>query len=596
MEVRCGNCHKLFRVSDDKISGKGIKFVCTRCGVYVRITIEDFSTYTLSKSAVSVLDLFEEKPRQATSEIGLRVEQTAEAATTPARMAPETAATEPTMEATAGEDFLKSPIPDFFDEKKEPVAVDRSSFEEPASEAAPLPESEPESPAKTESQTEKSEIPQSEQEKMPVPEPETKATAMTVEMPEPESGTTPTLAVGEDTHHAFEQQPEPQPEQETDTFLAMQVAVPEAAEPGIAAGGEAIDAVQPAPEHEPELQLKPDSETVKEPVAAAEPEPVVPLAIEKTEEAQLKLEQRPESQQEPKTEMAVEPAAAPEREPASTSPSETPGTDQGKQKPEPETKAAVMLAAVAELDIRSEPKTAAIPSGRQQPAQNTPPYQTGSQPVRPPKPAVPAGQALKKESSQRLSQASSPVIGASPTESRRSGNRAMIMGVAVIILVLVGFGAYMFLRSPGPSSNGSAAHMISIEGLRITNAAGSLEPNGDLLISGVVENSTDKPQPAWLVVVDVYDAKGTVINKMKLLNGKQLYSRSDYAILAKRGASVQEMKANALQEQGTVIPPKDKVTFEIRYLEPPAGIASFSATLQPFDPARLSKETEDETK
>jgi predicted Zn finger-like uncharacterized protein len=572
MEVRCGNCHKLFRVSDDKISGKGIKFVCTRCGVYVRITIEDFSTYTLSKSAVSVLDLFEEKkPSQATSEIGIIVEQTAEAATTPARMTPEKEATEPTMEITAGEDFLKSPISDFLDEKKGPATVDRSPFEEPASQASPLPEREPESPAQTESQSEKSDIAQSEQAKIPEPEP----------------GMTPTLAVEEDAHHAFEQQPEP-PEQETET-LTMQVAVPEG-EPGIAAAGETIDAVQPEP------QLKPDPEKGKEPVAAAEPEPVVALAVEKTEEAQLEPEQQPVSQREQKTEMAVEPAAAPERGPVSTSPSETPGTDQDKQKPESETNAAVMPAAVAEPDIRSEMKTAAIPSASHQPAQNTPRYQTGSQPVRPTKPAVPAAQALKKESSHRLSPASSPVIGASPTESHRSGNKAMITGVAVIILVLAGFGAYMFLRSPVPSSSNAALHMISTEGLRITNAAGSLEPNGDLLISGVVENSTDKPQPAWLVVVDVYDAKGTVINKIKLLNGKQLYSQSDYAILAKRGANVQEMKANALQEQGTVIPPKDKVTFEIRYLEPPAGIASFSATLQPFDPARLSKEPEDQTK
>ena len=154
----------------------------------------------------------------------------------------------------------------------------------------------------------------------------------------------------------------------------------------------------------------------------------------------------------------------------------------------------------------------------------------------------------------------------------------------------------MFIRTTEPSSKTATAHMVSTEGLHILNAAGSFEPNTDLVVSGVVENLTDKPQPAWLVVVDVYDAKGTVISKIKLLNGKQLYTQRDYDILAKRGANVQELKAKAIQGDGTVIPPKDKVTFEIRYLEPPVGISSFNATLQPFDPARLSKEVEGQSK
>ena len=45
MEVRCGSCSKLFRVADEKITGSGIRFVCTGCGEYVRITREDFEQY-----------------------------------------------------------------------------------------------------------------------------------------------------------------------------------------------------------------------------------------------------------------------------------------------------------------------------------------------------------------------------------------------------------------------------------------------------------------------------------------------------------------------------------------------------------------------
>src|ERR1700690_2253229 len=65
MEVRCGTCNKLFRVSDDKITGIGIKFPCTRCGAYVRITHAVFEHYPLSHGAVSVLDMFEPKPKPA---------------------------------------------------------------------------------------------------------------------------------------------------------------------------------------------------------------------------------------------------------------------------------------------------------------------------------------------------------------------------------------------------------------------------------------------------------------------------------------------------------------------------------------------------
>jgi predicted Zn finger-like uncharacterized protein len=68
METRCKKCNKLFRVSDDKITGTGIKFPCTRCGDYVKITREDFEHYTLSRGAEAVpADLFEQKPTSAES-------------------------------------------------------------------------------------------------------------------------------------------------------------------------------------------------------------------------------------------------------------------------------------------------------------------------------------------------------------------------------------------------------------------------------------------------------------------------------------------------------------------------------------------------
>jgi len=166
----------------------------------------------------------------------------------------------------------------------------------------------------------------------------------------------------------------------------------------------------------------------------------------------------------------------------------------------------------------------------------------------------------------------------------------MIMLIALAVLGLMGTGAFLLMRSSSTTGSGSTQFTVTAEGLQIMNASGSVEPNGDLLISGVIENSGDKERVAWYVVVDVFDASGGVMSKLRLLNGKQLFTHADYDVLAKRGVNIQELKFKALQQQGVVIPAKGKVNFEVRYLQPPIGIASFNATVQPFDPVRLYKE------
>ncbi len=68
MEIRCGSCNKLFRVADEKITGMGIKFACTRCGNYVKITRQDFEQYNLSKTTAPVPPAFEPAVPTATFE------------------------------------------------------------------------------------------------------------------------------------------------------------------------------------------------------------------------------------------------------------------------------------------------------------------------------------------------------------------------------------------------------------------------------------------------------------------------------------------------------------------------------------------------
>lgn len=170
----------------------------------------------------------------------------------------------------------------------------------------------------------------------------------------------------------------------------------------------------------------------------------------------------------------------------------------------------------------------------------------------------------------------------------------MVILAAFLIAGLVWLGSYLYFRSSPPAVKDPGTAMVSIEGLLISNPVGSMDANGDLLVSGVLENTTDRERADWYIVVDVFDINGKVLNSIRMMNGKQIYMRRDYEILAKRGANVLELKERARQPRGAVLPPKGKTAFEIRYLQPPDGIASFNAALQPFDPARLLREIEGE--
>jgi hypothetical protein len=182
-----------------------------------------------------------------------------------------------------------------------------------------------------------------------------------------------------------------------------------------------------------------------------------------------------------------------------------------------------------------------------------------------------------------------------PSTPSRSGRMILVLLGTLIILGLAGYGAFVYLQpSPQKKVEGPAHEIISIEGLQIVNPAGTMDANGDLLVTGVIENAADKERAAWYVVLEVYDAQGAVLSKIRLLNGNQIYSQRDYDILAKRGANVQEIKAKILQGKGIVIPSKGRVNFEVRYFQPPPGIASFVAQVVPFDREQLYKEIAEE--
>ena len=427
MEVRCGSCAKLFRVSDDKITGTGIKFACSRCGEYVKITKEEFEHHNLSQSAVSVLDLFEPKPKTAKAPLQSKEGK------------PEVSA--PAGGVADSRDFDLSTPPDQGVLQEAPSDL----FSEPAASAGSAPA--------TEAAAEEHDI-------FGASEPVTKSKRVSPLEPMPVA------------------EPKPTPE------------LPPAPQP------------VPAPAIAPKLEPKPETPLPKAAAkAASEPKPA-----------------------------PVRPAAPVAPRPAPPAPSKA---------------------------LKKEI----------------------------PRPALPAEDQTAKVK-----------VKETPPAPSRSGKMFLYAAILLIVLALAGYGAFTFFRSAPQKEQGAAPALVSIEGLHIVNQAGTPDATGDLLITGVIENSLDVARPAWYVVVDVYNAEGAVLDKIRLLNGKQLYTMRDYDILAKRGMNVQDLKAKTLQEQGVVIPPKGSVKFEVRYVQPPVGVASFNALPQPFDPIRLFQEITSENK
>lgn len=407
METRCGKCNKLFRVSDDKITGKGVKFACTRCGEYVRITKEEFERYNLSRTTVSALDMLEPKPKPGAAPLPPDASQAA----------PKTPAVKPSGFDLSAQTDQSTP-----QEEQPPI------FVEPAPAEKPTPITEPK--------------PQPKPQPMPFPKPATPK-----EGPKPERGTEPTAKAEPKPVERPEQRPAP---------------------------------VQPKTEVKARVELKPDVGINAQ--AASRPAPSVP------------------------------------------------------------------------------------PSAKREPSRPAP---------------LPMRGVVKEP------------LAAAPS---RTGKMFMVLIAAIIVIGLAGYGVLTYLQSASQKSREGAPEIFSTKGLLISKATGSWDSAGDLLISGVVENDLDKSRPAWYVVVDVYDAQGVSLGKIRLLNGKQLYTRRDYDVLAKRGVNIQELKTRYLQEQGIVIPPKGSATFELRYLQPPANLANFNATLQPFDPMQLFKEMAEDMK
>jgi hypothetical protein len=170
-------------------------------------------------------------------------------------------------------------------------------------------------------------------------------------------------------------------------------------------------------------------------------------------------------------------------------------------------------------------------------------------------------------------------------------------GIAVSLLIILGAvyetGTFagkiqQSLQENKDRSHGTAPReLITAEGLQVINAHGYFDPaTGDLVVTGSVQNSTDKPKAGWYLVTEVRDAGETVLATVKMLNGIQRYTDKEREILIKRGVKAEDLKKMSAFRDG-MVPARGSVNFEMRIMNPPAGSAGFLPALRALDLATL---------
>lgn len=526
MEVRCSACEKLFRVPYAKISGKGVKFACTRCGTAIKITREEFEQHLLSQATLSALDLAVPKNKPLPD-----TEVTHEAKEEP-KEEPNVPIAAEAVVAQAFEDKAISAPPELKEYPEPHVAGPGEEWTMPL-----------ENPVETLASKELNQMAELEAAGGKEKPMEWEQPAETLEIPADE----PKLTFAVPEAGIFNESP------------SLSIEVQNLAPRNDDAGENALM------EETPALAFR-----------------VETLSEEKKDEQDTEL-----------SSVQQEQAAAPSDFLAELS------LQEALQKTE------AIAEPKEEIFISSEPTQTTPASGRDvMPAETEPVVQTV--PV-PPTPAeieksVPVAMSSESTAKQQPEESPEPQASRPVAFDRKPTSPRSPVGILVVLLAFLAMGliGYVFFTQYYKHSSSNAipqSHdMASIEGMLVTGVTGTMENNGDILIMGTLENKTDKERNAWLIVVEVYDTQGAILSKIRMLNGKQLFTQRDYQLLAGRGLNIQDLKERNRHEEGMVLAPKSSLPFSVRYVQPPQGVASFNAKLQPFDPIRFSREIAEEAK
>lgn len=544
MEVRCGHCNKLFRVADDKITGTGIRFKCSKCGESVTITSEDFQRYKLSQETVSVLDTFAPKPPKAP-------------AAAPAE--PKSVPKQPSAaEGFAGFDIIEDhetaaerELP-----KEEPapfLAAPHEFGEEALAGAPPLATPEVKPPTK------------------PVAAPP---------LPQPKP---------QQPQHKPTTQPKPAPK--------VEVVPPQVAPETPGAG----PAISPPPVTErPAPAVRPSAAP-----SIGAPDTVHPIVSGSAVGAAGGIG-----------------CAVPTVAMTILGVGMLSALFKGKGGDLPVFQAAFMAGAsltgagivigvvLAMIQAKSDRNMFGVLGallgaflGAVFGAAQGVIVAAGSGAII--GGAFVIGSAIGWGFKALLVSIVVVIIRRTIMSSKReefgtSLSGGQMMGVVLAgLMVVLGVYSEVVSASKMKTAKDEATKAVqeafTPEGLQVTSSLASWDQtNGDLILNVTVENTTDQEKPGGYIVAVVYDANGGELIQVKMLNGKQMFTQRDYGIMTKRNVNVQEFKAKQFQEKPVAVPPHGLVNVEMRVMEPPAGVASFVASFQPFDPMKMIKEQMEE--
>jgi len=156
-----------------------------------------------------------------------------------------------------------------------------------------------------------------------------------------------------------------------------------------------------------------------------------------------------------------------------------------------------------------------------------------------------------------------------------------ILGILCCIVVLT-IGLEIKEGRLSPSARQQTLHELSSEGLVLKNLEESVNTEGDLVITGAVENTTKTDKAGWIAIAELFAENGQVLRHATLINGLQIFNINDLEVLRKRGVPISppnlsEVQGYYLLKAGTSVPLK------LRFYSPPQKYKECSVTLKDAD-------------
>lgn len=116
----------------------------------------------------------------------------------------------------------------------------------------------------------------------------------------------------------------------------------------------------------------------------------------------------------------------------------------------------------------------------------------------------------------------------------------------------------------------------SSTGLQLDRCEAHWDAGGDLIVSGLVTNTTDL-EKAWFIEAKTLDKNDRVLTTANLADGRQHFRLQELELLIK-GRNLPEWVLRAPERQ---LAPKSTSRFELRLIQPPLAAVNYSLTLRP---------------